>query len=171
MLGPKSKLVKAAMVALLSVTATPAVSAEPIELAIDIAQVLKLERPAGTIAIGNPNIADVTVIDATTLVLTGKSTGLTNIIILDHHGGEFSSYSVRVITHGGKYVSVRSSQGQRSFFCNGICDSAPASERAQGVGSTEMAPVAPAAPVAPDAQVNPAVEQVQAATAEQPAVF
>lgn len=163
---------KLAAIALLSMTTTPALSAEPIELAIDIAKVLKLQRPAGTIAVGNPNIADATVIDATTLILTGKAAGLTNIIVLDQEGGEFSNYSVRVNTRGGQYLSVRSSQGQRNFFCDGICDSAPASERVQQTVATAMpsAPDEPAASAAAD-PITSAVEQAQAQTAEHRSVF
>ncbi len=57
-----------------------------ISLVLNHAKVLKLSRPAATIIIGNPAIADATVQDASTIVLTGRDFGQTNIVVLDDAG-------------------------------------------------------------------------------------
>ena len=57
------------------------VSAETgIQVVMNQAKIVKLARPADTIVIGNPNIADASVQDATTVVLTGKGFGVTNLV-------------------------------------------------------------------------------------------
>src|SRR5690606_24445684 len=63
-----------------------AASAEPIMVEMNQARIVKLARAADTIIIGNPNIADASVQDASTLVLTGKGFGVTNMVVIDADG-------------------------------------------------------------------------------------
>ena len=49
-----------------------ALAAQGIEVVMNQAKIVKLARPADTIVIGNPDIADASVQDATTIVLTGQ---------------------------------------------------------------------------------------------------
>ena len=53
---------------------------------VDQAAVLQLTAAAGTIIIGNPAIAEATMVDNTTIVITGRSFGTTNLIVLDANG-------------------------------------------------------------------------------------
>lgn len=157
-----------AALTVLPATAIPGRAAEAIELSIDIAHVLRLERPAGTVIIGNPNIADATVLDARTFVLTGKSAGLTNLIVLDRDGTDVSDFAVRVTNRNGNYVSVRAGERQRTFFCDGICENLPSRAPKQKTLSPDVASM-PAA--AEDAQpaiegAQPAIEGAQPATEE-----
>ena len=57
-----------------------------IEVVMNQAKIVKLSRKADTIVVGNPLIADAAVQDATTIVLTGKGFGVTNIVVLDADG-------------------------------------------------------------------------------------
>jgi hypothetical protein len=57
-----------------------------INVLIDEATLLKLDRPAAEIVVGNPSIADVSVQSAKLLVVTGKSYGETNLIVMDADG-------------------------------------------------------------------------------------
>ena len=50
---------------------------------IDQTQRVQLRGPAGSVIIGNPEIADVTVVDANTLYITGKGNGVTEIVAVD----------------------------------------------------------------------------------------
>ncbi|MEZ5799399.1 MAG: pilus assembly protein N-terminal domain-containing protein [Nitratireductor sp.] len=82
---------KAALLAL--IIAIPASAAmaeegtgEPVTVIVDRAKVFRISRPAATVIIGNPSIADATVEDEKTLVLTGRSFGVTNLIVLDAMG-------------------------------------------------------------------------------------
>ncbi|MBW8790696.1 MAG: pilus assembly protein N-terminal domain-containing protein, partial [Rhizobium leguminosarum] len=50
---------------------------------MDHARVLKLDRPVSKVIVGNAKVADATVADAKTIVLTGRSFGTTNLVLLD----------------------------------------------------------------------------------------
>ena len=64
----------------------PALRGSGIEVTMNQAKIVKLSRAADTIIIGNPEIADASVQDASTVVLTGKGFGVTNLVILDEAG-------------------------------------------------------------------------------------
>ena len=56
---------------------------------LDYARILRLPEGAQTLVIGNPLIADVTMLKNNRLmVVTGKSFGATNLIILDNSGSQ-----------------------------------------------------------------------------------
>jgi hypothetical protein len=75
---------------------------EPIQLRPGFATLLKLDRSVGTIVIGDPDVAEATVQSEKTVVLTAKkTTGATNVIILDNENNEF--FNAR-ITVGGQNV-------------------------------------------------------------------
>ena len=67
-----------------------------IEVVMNQAKIVKLARPADTIVIGNPPIADASVQDSTTVVLTGKGFGVTNLVILDETGAPIVDEQVTV---------------------------------------------------------------------------
>ena len=96
---------------------------ETVDLRTDIARLYTLPAPAGTIIIGNPAIADATIADPTTLILTGRSSGVTNMIIMHRTGELMVDLSVRVIRLGPRTVTVRRPDGAvTQFFCAGICE-------------------------------------------------
>ena len=88
----------------------------------DRAQILRLDQPAGSIIIGNPGIADATVQDVRTLVLTGKSVGSTNIIILDGEGNEMLNRVVEVTTPSNGAMTVYKGPVRESFSCSPVCE-------------------------------------------------
>ena len=57
-----------------------------VEVIIDQATLVRLDRPAAEIVVGNPSIADVSVQSGKVLVVTGKSFGETNLIVMDADG-------------------------------------------------------------------------------------
>ena len=59
---------------------------QDISVFVDYARVLKFDRMVSKVIIGNPEIADVTVSDPQTIVLTGRSYGTTNLVVLDAGG-------------------------------------------------------------------------------------
>ena len=74
----------AALVAVFAVT--PASAEDYISLETSQARILRLARPADSVVIGNPSIADAVVQDAQTIVLTGRDFGVTNIVVMDKQG-------------------------------------------------------------------------------------
>jgi len=70
-----------------------------VEVIIDEATLLRLDRPAAEIVVGNPSIADVSVQSGRVLIVTGKSFGETNLIVMDADGKvvHLSDYKGKVV--------------------------------------------------------------------------
>ena len=75
----------------------PAQAGAGIEVTMNEAKIVKLARAADTIVIGNPGIADASVQDASTIVLTGKGFGVTNLVVLDGDGSPIIDEQVTVV--------------------------------------------------------------------------
>ena len=98
--------------------------AQDIVAQVDEAQLMRLDRDGATILIGNPSIADVTVQNSRLLVITGKSFGVTNVIVLDTKGREVLNRKLRVATDRSRIVRLYRGPGRRSFDCESRCESA-----------------------------------------------
>ena len=61
--------------------AEPAAAAAPVYLAVDGSLLLTLTEPARKVAVANPGVADVQVISPTQLLLVGKTSGVTSLMI------------------------------------------------------------------------------------------
>lgn len=92
--------------------------AEDIRVPPDQARVVTFNAPAKTVFVGNPSIADITVIDSTHVFVLGKNLGRTNIIALDAGGHEFLNEEVVVIARPGAMVTVLHGQGQMTLSCS-----------------------------------------------------
>lgn len=88
---------------------------------VNMARVLRINAPAATIIIGNPGIADVTIQDPETLVLTGKSYGQTNMIVLDATGEPIADTLIEVVQTHDDIVTVYMGQSRTSLACEPIC--------------------------------------------------
>ncbi len=95
---------------------------DTIEVKIDFAKIVKLERSAGTIVIGNPGIADAAVQDDQTLVLTGKSAGSTNMIVLDSEGSEIANTTIRVSSNVRRLTTVFYGSKRQTLSCAPTCE-------------------------------------------------
>jgi Flp pilus assembly secretin CpaC len=100
----------------------PAGMGKVVDLTIDFATVLKLDRPAKTIVIGNPGIADASVQDGTTVVLTGKAAGTTNMIILDDKGAEVANETLRVASNLRQLTTVFYGSKRQTYSCAPTCE-------------------------------------------------
>ena len=76
----------------LSLLATNANAASTVQMSIGGQKVLSLEHPISRIAVSNPKVADVKVVDGKELRLLGLSTGTTNIHIWFEDGSPQASY-------------------------------------------------------------------------------
>lgn len=84
-------------------------------------KVVRIPRPADTVVVGDPNIADVVLQDSTTLVLTGKTLGETNLIILDEAGDPIVDETIVVGLPDTTTVSVYRPLGRSNFRCSPDC--------------------------------------------------
>nr|WP_313041424.1 pilus assembly protein N-terminal domain-containing protein [Brevundimonas diminuta] len=108
--------------------AIPAFAQErPLDVKLDQATQVRLRAPAGSVIVANPRIADVTVTDARTLFITGKSYGLTEIIAVDALGRPL--FQRQVAVSPGETGSVRVWRGGEAveIACGARC--APAAAR------------------------------------------
>jgi Flp pilus assembly secretin CpaC len=107
----------------LAVTAVSASSASAQDLIVkyDQASIVRLSRPAAEIIVGNPSITDVSIQSGTSLVITGKSFGITNIIALDSQGQVIRDQRVMVRVDDDRMVVVNSGGKRNSFACTPTC--------------------------------------------------
>ncbi|MEO3997561.1 pilus assembly protein N-terminal domain-containing protein [Mesorhizobium sp. CAU 1732] len=96
---------------------------EPIQVLMNQAKIVKLSRPADTIVVGNPAIADASVQDASTIVLTGKGFGVTNLVILDRDGHPIVDEQIVVSRHFANSVRVYRRSEVQTLSCTPFCES------------------------------------------------
>lgn len=114
-------LTAAALVAACAGLAAPA-GAESIKVFVDQARVVKLARPADTIIVGNPQIADAAVQDASTVVLTGKGFGVTNLVILDRDGAPIVDEQIVVSRASANAVNIYRRADLEALSCSPYCE-------------------------------------------------
>ena len=81
-------------------------AAEDLIVNYDQSQLVRLPRPAAEIIIGNPAIADVNVQNGNLLVVTGKTFGITNMIILDAQRNVIQEQRILVKRDEAKVVNL-----------------------------------------------------------------
>lgn len=108
-----------------------------IEVVMNQAKIVKLSSPADTIVIGNPMIADASVQDSTTVVLTGKGFGVTNLVVLDAQGNPIVDEQVIVSRQDVDTVRVFRRSDVQTLSCTPRCEGAYKSD-AERVSEAEM---------------------------------
>jgi Flp pilus assembly secretin CpaC len=121
--GPAATLLAgAALMAGLAMDIGSAAATEDMVVKYDQSQLLRLPRPASEIIIGNPNIADVAIQGGNLLVVTGKSFGITNIIILDADRNVIQDQRIMVERDVRKIVHVQKGVNRESYNCSPQCN-------------------------------------------------
>ncbi len=125
-------MVRLFMVATICALALPGIAAAeavqndeanpPVIVTVDRAKVFRVSRPAATVIIGNPAIADATVEDEQTLVLTGRSFGVTNLIILDAKGEPIVDQTLVVKGHETNTVRIYRRSQRETMACAPVCE-------------------------------------------------
>lgn len=101
---------------------TKSVPDDAVIVTVDRAKLFRIARPASTVIIGNPSIADATVEDERTLVLTGRSFGVTNIIILDEAGELIADRTIVVRSHEANTVRIYRRSSRETYACAPVCE-------------------------------------------------
>jgi hypothetical protein len=95
-----------------------------VNVTIDEAAIVKLVRPAAEIIVGNPSIADVAVQSGKLLVVTGKSFGRTNLIVIDSDGKEIINKMLSVQEPRSGLVTLHKGPEARfTYYCAPNCAS------------------------------------------------
>ncbi len=119
---PLKRLIAAFAFGLL-VTGAPAFAetTDPISVKVNMARILRISAPAATVIIGNPGVADITIQDPQTLVLTGRSYGQTNLIVLDAAGNPVADTIVSVVQGQPDLVTVYMGTARQTLACEPVC--------------------------------------------------
>ena len=107
-----------------AISVVPAHASEAIQVLMNQAKIVKLARPADTIVIGNPEIADASVQDASTIVLTGRGFGVTNLVVLDQDGAPIVDEQVVVSRHFANSVRIYRRADVQTLSCSPYCEAA-----------------------------------------------
>lgn len=118
---PTSSLLAAA--ALAALAGAPAHAEAGIEVIMNQAKIVKLARAADTVVVGNPAIADAAVQDASTIVLTGKGFGVTNLVVLDQEGSPIIDEQVTVTRDTASTVRIYRRSQVQTMSCAPYCES------------------------------------------------
>lgn len=109
----------------LALALAPIAAADPFSVKVDQTVTLKLNAPANSVVIGNATVADVSVHDARTLLVTGKAFGETNLTVLDRAGNTI--YTNKLIVGGEEDtgLTVVRGAGTYSYSCVDKCRATP----------------------------------------------
>lgn len=117
--------------ALLAITALsqPAYSLEPgnqaieqIEVSLDLAHIVRVPADTDMLVIGNPAIADAAVQPNGLLIITGKSYGRTNVMVLDAEGRKTREMMVRVTGQEPNELIVQRGMLRETYACAPRCE-------------------------------------------------
>jgi Flp pilus assembly secretin CpaC len=122
-----------ALCACLSLVATAAgaqSASAPLSVAAGQAARISLSAPARDIVVGDPNVADVSLINERTLVVLGKKVGATTVLAFDARGQALADRQIVVsdIPAGG--VVVQRGGLTATYACGASCSPVPAAEGA-----------------------------------------
>ncbi len=117
------RLAAFALAAVIGISTVPAYAetTAPVSVKVNMARILRISAPANTVIIGNPGVADVTIQDSQTLVLTGKSYGQTNMIVLDAQGKAIADTLIEVVQAQADIVTVYMGQARTTLACAPVC--------------------------------------------------
>ena len=128
-----------AAAALLTLAAGSALGAAAGALSVPMDQSVRiaLRAPATSVVVGNPAIADVSVIDARTILVLGKGYGVTNLVVMDQAGRVLFNRQIVVAASDAGRVSIWRGPTASSYACSPRC------EREPGAAGGGAAPAAP----------------------------
>ncbi len=127
----------AACMAVAVLAGAPARAEGGIPILMNEAKIVKLARPADTIVVGNPDIADASVQDATTIILTGKGFGVTNLVVMDETGAPIVDEQIFVSRQDARSVRIYRRSEVQTLSCTPYCEGAYKSE-AERTSEAEM---------------------------------
>ncbi len=101
-----------------------------------------LSAPAGSVIVGNPDIADVSVVDSRTVYIVGKGFGSSAVTITDHMGHALFDGQITVTAVQAGAITVYKGLKASMMVCSTVCiEEDPAAASVPAAGSVAMAPV------------------------------
>jgi Flp pilus assembly secretin CpaC len=112
----------ASLMLVTSLSTAASAAEEMLNVYMNHARVLKLDRAVSKVIIGNSEVADATVADAKTIVLTGRSFGTTNLVVLDIDGNAIIDERILVSIDEGNTVRVFRQTVRSVLSCTPNCE-------------------------------------------------
>ena len=92
-----------------------------IAVTLDQAKIARMPQATATLIVGNPMIADVTMLkNNNTMIITGKGFGQTNLIAIDGDGSIIEEQQIEVLPAKSVLV-LQSGSSRMSYACNPAC--------------------------------------------------
>jgi hypothetical protein len=98
-----------------------ALAAEPLTVFVDKTQLLAISEEPGTVVIGNPAIADVSV-NGKQIFVHGHAFGDTNLMILDKSGNQIANFDLTVTHNAGNSLALYKAGNRTSYTCAPLCE-------------------------------------------------
>ena len=100
-------------------------SAGGVGVVVDQARLVAFPAPVKTVYVGNPWIADISMVDPQHAFLLGKTFGVTNLVALSADGKQVSNQQVTV-SNNGAAVTVNRGADQFNYMCTlAHCETSP----------------------------------------------
>lgn len=101
--------------------------ANDVNLTLDQVHTLTFKRPVATVYVGNPAIADITMIDARHAFVQGKGYGRTNVVALNQDGAQVFNTNITVTgANNGSTVVLNRGAQRITLNCAGQrCEPTP----------------------------------------------
>lgn len=99
-----------------------AATRENVTIGSDQSKLIVLPKHPGTVVVGNPIIADVT-LDGPRLFVHGRGFGTTNVIVLDEEGIQLSEYEIHVTYDDANAAVVFRNGRRQTVSCAPDCQS------------------------------------------------
>jgi hypothetical protein len=97
-------------------------AAADLNLPMDEGRLITFRAPVKTVFVGNPLIADVTVVDDTHVFLVGKNFGSTNLVVLNDDGVQVANERITVYGGSTNVVTLQRGPSQTTLACaDGRC--------------------------------------------------
>ncbi len=82
---------------------------------------LRLKSAASSVALGNQNIAEVSVYDRNLLLVSGKTFGTTNILVFDKDGNTVYNADLVVTANQANLVTIKRAGSDFTYNCSPKC--------------------------------------------------
>ncbi len=122
------------LVALVGTLALAAPASAGIIARIDEATAVTLSGSASSVIVGNPSIADVSIVDRRRIAVLGRTYGTTNVMVFDAAGRMIYNGLVTVTSPSAGHVSLFRGAAVHNYTCGPRCERTPMpGEPADGV--------------------------------------
>ena len=115
------RLLVAAVIGVAGASQSAMAESNVVQVLVDQATLVRLDRPASEIVVGNPSIADVSVQSGKVLVVTGKSFGETNLIVMDADGKVIANRGLIVLEPRTGFVTMYKGDARQTLHCAPNC--------------------------------------------------